>query len=165
MNGADAASLEDGSNSVPGYFSTVKSDYERPIVDTSTETVDTVVVLFIFIAGLMAGVVLLNLENMYVTRKKRELTIMRINGFTIREVIGYVARETVVTTVAGIIPGIAAGALFAIKIIGTLEQMMIRFVHKPDFVAFAAAGLTAVFTVIVNCIALRKVRYLKLTDV
>jgi ABC-type antimicrobial peptide transport system permease subunit len=90
---------------------------------------------------------------------------MRINGFTVREVIGYVARETVVTTVAGIIPGIAAGALFAIKIIWTLEQMMIRFVHKPDFVAFASAGLTAVFTVIVNCIALRKVRYLKLTDV
>ncbi len=69
VNGADAASLEDGMNSVPGYLSTVKSDYERPIVDTSTETVDTVVVLFIFIAGLMAGVVLLNLENVYVMRK------------------------------------------------------------------------------------------------
>ena len=45
MNGADAASLEDGLNSVPGYLSTVKSDHERPIVDTSMETVETVVLL------------------------------------------------------------------------------------------------------------------------
>jgi ABC-type antimicrobial peptide transport system permease subunit len=71
--------------------------------------VTAVVALFIFMAAVMAGVVLMNLTNIYFLQKKQELTIMRINGFTVREVIGYMLRETVVTTLVGIVCGIGAG--------------------------------------------------------
>ena len=124
-----------------------------------------VVLLFIFIAGVMAGVVQLNLTNMYVLQKKREMTVMRINGFTVKEVIGYILRETVLTTILGILLGIAAGAGAGYSIVRTLEQSFLQLKRSPDILAWVlAAALTVLFTVIVNAIALRKVKNLRLTD-
>ena len=165
LNGADAGSLADQLRGSEGFKSLRRSDEDKNIVESSSSMINTVVLLFIFIAGVLAGAVLLNLTNMYILQKKRELTVMRVNGFTVKEVIGYVLRETVVTTIIGILLGTAAGAGLAYRIIRTLEQTFIQFYRGADPAAMAiAAGITVLFTVTVNVIALRKVRDLKLTD-
>ena len=164
--GANADTLDSGLRALEGFESITNSDSNRSIVETSTTMLNVVVLLFVFIAGVMAGVVQLNLTNMYVLQKKREMTIMRINGFTVKEVIGYILRETVVTTVLGILLGIAAGAGVAYSITRTLEQSFLQLKRSPSFVAWAlAAVITVAFTVIVNAVALRNVKNLRLTDV
>ena len=117
-------------------------------------------------AVLMAGVVLLNLTNMYILQKKTELTIMRINGFTVKETIGYVIRETIITTVLGIIFGLAMGSALAYWIIRTTEEPFFQLVRQINFTSWAVGIImTIVLTVLVNLIALKPVRNLKLTDV
>ena len=117
-------------------------------------------------AAVMAGVVLLNLTNIYILQKKRELTVMRINGFTTKEVIAYVTRETVITTILGIILGLIFGSAFGYRIVRALEQSFYRLERSICFSGWLyAAIMTVFFTVIVNIIALRKVKDLKLTDV
>ena len=124
------------------------------------------VVLFIVLAAIMAGVVLTNLTNICIMQKKRELVVMRINGFTVKEVIGYVLRETIVTTIAGIVLGIALGSGIAYRIVRSMEQAFIRFDRSVSPLAWLYGALiTVLFTVIINVIVLRKVKHLKLTDV
>ena len=113
----------------------------------------------------MAGVVLLNLTNTFVLQKKRELIIMRINGFTVKELIGYLLRETAVTTVIGILLGVAAGCGIGYYIVRSVELPYTQFdrgVYAPAWLY--AAGITALFAVVINAIALMKVKKLKLTD-
>jgi ABC-type antimicrobial peptide transport system permease subunit len=116
-------------------------------------------------AAVMAGVVLTNLTNTYILQKKQELTIMRINGFTVREVISYVTRETVFTTIVGMITGIAMGAAIAYRITRSLETAFVQYNRSISLPAWAfGAVITAFFTIVINVIVLRQVRHLSLTD-
>lgn len=166
LNGADEAQLTEKLHNVEGFDTVTRADADRTIVETSTSMADAVVALFIFIAAVLAGVVLMNLTNMYILHKKRELTVMRINGFSVKEAKGYVLRETFVTTALGVILGVLAGAGIGYAIIRTLEQNFLQFDRSVNFLAWgAAAVITVIFTVVVNMIALRKIKHLKLTDV
>ena len=149
-----------------GFAEYTPSDAGRAMFEAATSIINAVVALFIFMAAVMAGVVLLNLTNIYILQKKRELTIMRVNGFTTQEVISYVTRETVITTISGIILGLIAGSAIGYRIVRALEQSFFRLERGVCFSGWLyAAAMTVLFTVIVNVIALRKVKDLKLTDV
>ena len=89
-----------------------------------------------------------------------------MNGFTVREVIAYIARETVVTNLLGILLGLGAGMFLGYRVICLMEGLTTHFVHRVQPLALVGgAVITAGFSVILNVIALRKVKYLKLTDV
>ena len=124
------------------------------------------VAINIFMATVMAGVVLLNLTNTYIMQKKTELTIMRINGFTAREVKGYVLRETVVTTVIGIVLGIISGSVISYHIIRSMEQPFLQFDRDLCPKAWLIGTvMTLFFTVVINIIALHRIKDLKLADI
>ena len=166
LDGADAGELTERLRALDGFETVAHADENRAIIETAASSLNSVVWMFIFIAAIMAGVVQMNLTNMYVLQKKRELTIMRINGFSVREVTGYLLRETVLSTALGILFGLAAGAGLAYSIVRTLEQPLLQFRRDVDWIALLlAAALTVLFTVIVNAVALRNVKNLKLTDV
>ncbi|MBQ7671012.1 MAG: FtsX-like permease family protein [Clostridia bacterium] len=166
LNGADVDELTEALNKVVAFENVKSSDTDKRIIVSSTSTINAAVLIFILIAAIMAGVVQMNLTNMYIIQKKRELTIMRVNGFSVKEVINYVLRETFVTTTVGILLGVGAGSGIAYIIVRTIEQTFVQFDRSVNFVAWLiAAALTVLFTAIVNFIALRKIKYLKLTDV
>ena len=166
LNGADADALDGALRTIDGYNSYKASDSFRKLFNSAVTVMSAVVALFIFMAGIMAGVVVLNLTNIYIMQKKRELTVMRVNGFTVKETIGYVLRETVITTVLGILLGIGIGTGLGYAIVRALEQPFVQFDRSVSVAAWAiAAGITLVFAVVINAIVLRKVKNLKLTDV
>ncbi|SCW26896.1 FtsX-like permease family protein [Ruminococcaceae bacterium YRB3002] len=142
------------------------ADADRSIFDKSTEVINSVVVLFIVMAAIMAGVVLLNLTMIYVIQKTREMTVMRINGFTTKQVISYAARESIATTLIGIILGIAVGSVMAYRIVRAVENTYGQFDRNVSLTSWLiAAIITILFAVIVNIIALRRVKKLNLTDI
>ena len=122
--------------------------------------------MMIVTAAMMAYFVLLNLVNMYLNKKKKELTIMRVNGFTTNEVIRYVAGESIVTTVLGIILGLALGSVLGYLIIRFVEQTQLGLIRNVDFKAWLiSALLTAAFSAAINAFSLRKIKDLKLRDI
>ena len=166
LNGADEAKLLEKLMKIDGYDSYGRSDSDKALFASSSTLVIAIVALFIFMAAVMAGVVLTNLTNTYILQKKQELTIMRINGFTVREVIGYVTRETVFTTIVGMITGIAMGAAIAYRITRSLETAFVQYNRSISLPAWAfGAVITAFFTIVINVIVLRQVRHLSLTDI
>ena len=124
-----------------------------------------VIIALIIIAGIMAAFIQLNLVKIQVYSKKREMTIMRVNGFTVKETVGYLVRENVLTCAAGIVLGFLLGFLaskLVLRILDRIELMMIRDFMGMPFVY--AALITILFTIIVNWLELRKVKDLKLVD-
>lgn len=165
LNGADEETLVKNLKQAAGFISYTPVSEDRVMFDSATSVINAIVILFIFMAAVMAGVVLTNLTNIYIMQKKRELTIMRINGFTVKEAIGYCTRETVLTTITGIVLGIALGAGIAYRIVRSMEQAFIRFDRSVSFQAWLFGALiTALFAIVINVIVLRKVKNLKLTD-
>ncbi len=166
LNGADEAALDEQLRAVKGFLSVTSSDSGRAVFEASTSVLDSLVALFIFMAAVMAGVVLLDLTSIYVLQKKPELVIMRINGFTVKEVYHYMLRETVLTTTIGILLGLGIGSAIAYKICRLLEQPAMQIVREPSMIAWlVAVAITLFFAALVNYFALRPVRNLKLTDV
>jgi ABC-type antimicrobial peptide transport system permease subunit len=118
------------------------------------------------IAIIMSFMILSNLANIFLNRKKTELTVMRINGFSIKQTKGYLSRETIVTTAVGVILGVLVGAVLAPLVIKTMEQPDLQFVRTFHVVAWVAAVvLEVLFSIVINSFVFRKVKDLNFRDV
>ena len=116
-------------------------------------------------AGLMAYFIILDLVNMYVLKKKRELIIMRINGFTVKETVTYAALECAVTTFTGIIIGLVSGSILGDLIISLKETNNMSFIHKVSIWALLiSAALTLTYSVVMHIIAFSKIRKYDISD-
>lgn len=162
---AKSTGLSEKLEKVEGFDSIQAADAERTMFESLTSVVNGVILLLVFLAALMAAVVLSNLAHMYMLQKERELTIMRVNGFTVSETVGYMVRDTIVTTLAGIVIGCGTGSAIAYYIIRSLEQPYTRMIRSVSPMAWLiGAGITLVFTILVHAVILRKIKYLKLSD-
>lgn len=162
----DAQSLYAAASKLDGFTELTPSSDTRRTYTGFLSTLNLVAVLLIVAAGLMAFFVLLNLINLHLRLKKRELTTMRINGFTVKEVIGYAARESVVTAFFGILLGILLGAGLAYLITRLQEHMFTGYIRSinPEAILFSVL-ISLVFIVVINTLAFRKIRTLNLTDI
>ncbi|MBO4261454.1 MAG: FtsX-like permease family protein [Clostridia bacterium] len=132
----------------------------------ASKTMNAVVITMIVMSAIMAGVVLMNLIRIQINQKRRELTVMRINGFTIRETAGYIIKENIITTIAGIVIGVFAGASvawFNLRSIERVDLQMSRGVSIPACIY--SALITVLFAVIINWIVLRTIKKLDLTKI
>ena len=166
LNGADEDALTERLAAVEGFASLTSLDALAARFRGYLGTMNLMIGVLIVMAGLMAYFILANLSNMYINQKKRELTIMRVNGFSVREVKNYVSRETIVTTGIGLFLGVGGGAAMAYRIVRLVEQSFQQFDRSVNWLALLlSAAITAGFSWAINTAALRKVKHLKLTDV
>ncbi|MEE3493295.1 ABC transporter permease [Ruminococcus sp.] len=165
LNGADKDQLVEKLDRVKGYESLAPAAEDKGKLELVTNVFNKVAILLLVIAGLMAYFILLNITKMYVNQKTRELTIMRINGFTVKEVKRYLNTETIITSVIGILLGIAVGALMGYIVIRFIEMPHAQFVRTPYWLGWLiSAAITAAFTAAITAFGTRKVKDLKLTD-
>lgn len=124
-----------------------------------------VMICFVF-AAIMAVLVMLNQNVMHISRKAKELSVMRINGFTLKETENFVSRDNFMLTALGIILGWIVGAAFGYVVTLVLEVASTHYIRTPSIKACLISGMIgAVFAYIMNKIALRRIRRLNLTDV
>ncbi|MCR4645655.1 MAG: hypothetical protein K5695_09645 [Oscillospiraceae bacterium] len=162
---ADLNSLQEQIKDMEGIDELADIQALREMYQSFAKVLDLIALMFIGIAGMMAYFILLNIVNMYVNQKKPELTIMRVNGFTVREVIGYVSYELILSTIAGIMLGWAGGSLLGYRVMRLLESSDLQFVHTIQWGSWIwAALITMLFSAAISFLALRKIPRLKLTD-
>ena len=96
----------------------------------------------------------------------KELLVMRVNGFSMLQVVGYLAREAVLVTGLGIALGIVAGIPFATFMIKQVEMAEFMFDRGPFPVAWIISGiLCALFSLIINTIAFGRIKWIPVTDI
>jgi len=135
-------------------------------VEITSRSMNITVIVMIIMSAILAAVVLLNLVKMQINQKKRELTVMRINGFTIRETANYILKENVYLTLAGIALGIAVGAVASRINLAAVENIKFQMIRETSIPAcLISAAITAVFAAVVNYLALRRIKHLELNHV
>lgn len=126
------------------------SDLEAEI-DDMLQALNIVIVVLIVSAGLLAFVVLYNLNNINITERKRELATLKVLGFYDLEVAEYVYRENVILTILGILAGAGIGVALHQYIIQTVEVDMMMFGRNVFPSSYLFSGLlTLVFSLFVN---------------
>ncbi len=105
-------------------------------LETMLSSLDSVIVVLIVSAGMLAFVVLYNLNNINITERKRELATLKVLGFYNGEVSAYVFRENVLLTLIGAAVGAGMGILLHQFVIVTVEvdaAMFGRNIYWPSF--------------------------------
>ena len=127
-----------------------RQDLEAEI-DDMLQALNIVIVVLIVSAGLLAFVVLYNLNNINITERKRELATLKVLGFYDMEVAEYVYRENVILTILGILAGAGIGLALHQYIIHTVEVDMMMFGRTVFPRSYLFSGLlTLVFSLFVN---------------
>jgi ABC-type antimicrobial peptide transport system permease subunit len=126
---------------------------------------DITVVIVIVIALILGVFVLSNLVNIYVSGKKKEVIVMRINGFSKKQTIRYLAREMIMTMVISLSLAVLLGFIFNDKCISLVESEDMMLIRRFSIKSWGMAILfESVLAFIINWFHFRKVNNMKVSD-
>ena len=134
-------------------------------LDSMLGSLDVVIVVLIISAGMLAFVVLYNLNNININERKRELATLKVLGFFDGEVSSYVFRENVLLTVFGCILGVVLGSALHRYVITTVEiesYMFGRIIKIPSYLL--AIALTFGFSFLVNLLMHFKLKKIDMVE-
>ena len=126
-------------------------------VNKSIKSINSVVVILIVSAGVLAFVVIYNLTNININERRRELATIKLLGFYNKELASYIYRENIVLTIIGSLIGIIFGKLLDNYVLSTAEINIMMFLRtiKPVYYLYSII-LTISFSVIVNLAMYRR---------
>lgn len=108
-----------------------------------------VVWVLIISAGLLAFIVLYNLNNINISERIRELSTIKVLGFYDQEVTMYIYRENIFLTVVGIILGLVLGYFEHLYVLTTVELDILMFSPALHWQSYGYASLITVFFAVV----------------
>lgn len=142
------------------FLKGIENDFE----DTMN-SLDYVVLVLIFSAGLLAFIVLYNLTNINITERIREIASIKVLGFRENEVSAYVYRENVILTVIGTFAGLLLGVVLHKFVIDTMEIDTMMFGRKVHIVSYVLAVVfTMFFSILVNLFMKSKLRNVNMVE-
>ncbi|WP_411328757.1 FtsX-like permease family protein [Anaerofustis stercorihominis] len=115
------------------------------------DSLDFVIVVIIIAAGMLAFVVMFNLDNINVSERIREIATIKVLGFYNNEVNFYIVRENIILNILGIIVGCIVGKYFHIYLMNTVAVDFVQFYKGILFSSYIyGIVLTIVFAFVVN---------------
>lgn len=141
------------------------SEDTRDAFSDMLQSMNYVVLVLIFCAGMLAFIVLYNLTNINITERQREIATIKVLGFYDPEVSMYVYRETLMLTLLGCVVGLMLGIVLHIFVIDTVEVDMVMFGRTIKPMSYVWSFLlTMVFSVLVNLVMERKLRKISMVE-
>ena len=164
--GKDASDLREKLSNLPGV---AQAELVKNLRNRNMSVVylyNTVVAIVIVFSIMLSFMILLNLSNILVAHRMREILTMRVNGFSNGQVIGYLAKEVTATVLLAVVMAVAIGMPFTSILMKNMETDAFMFVRQPYILAWAASVLINImFSVVINLIAFRKINQVPLTDI
>ena len=146
------------------YLSTFLSGIHQDIYD-ALSVLNYVVGILIAAAAALSFVVMLNLTNINITERRRELATLKVLGFTDKEMYDYVFRENNALAAIGTALGLVFGKYLHRFVVTTVEVDMVMFIRKADPTSYVySAVLSLAFAMIVNLFMRRKVRRINMVE-
>ena len=139
-------------------------DIEKQL-DDMLRSLNLVIVVLIISAGMLAFVVLYNLNTVNIAERKRELATLKVLGFYNTEVAEYVYRENILLTFLGAVVGVVLGKFLHLFIIETVEvdsAMFGRNINLPSFIYSLA--LTVAFSLMINGVMYFKLKKIDMVE-
>lgn len=120
-------------------------------LDDMLGSLNLVIIVLIVSAGMLAFVVLYNLNNINITERRRELATLKVLGFYDGEVASYVFRENIMLTFISSIVGVLLGNYLHRFVILTVEVENVMFGREIHLESYLFSFLlTLVFSLFIN---------------
>lgn len=134
-------------------------------LDDMLRSLNLVIVVLIESAGMLAFVVLYNLNNINITERQRELATLKVLGFYDGEVASYVYRENILLTIIGSVVGMVLGNLLHRYIILTVEVEEAMFGRQIHWQSYLYSFLfTVAFSLFVNWVMFYKLKKIDMVE-
>ncbi len=164
-NTEEAERIGEEALSMPGALSVSYTTDLRKQVDNMLGALDAVIAVLIISAGMLAFVVLYNLNNINITERQRELATLKVLGFYNSEISMYVYRENIVLTFLGAVFGVVLGKILHQFIIVTVEIESVMFGRNIDLSSFVYGFLlTCLFSMLVNGVMYFKLKKINMVE-
>ena len=114
------------------------------------DAMDSIVLLVVFCAGLLATIVLYNLTNINIKERIREIATIKVLGFNALESASYVFKENLALTFMGMILGLGGGKLLHAAVMSFVRIDMVWFdsvIHPVSYLLAALLTVVAAFAV------------------
>ena len=165
----DAGSdLETIGNEVLKYPAALSISYTSSTagqVERMLGSLGAVIWVLIISAGMLAFVVLYNLNNINITERQRELATLKVLGFYDGEVSQYVFRENILLSFIGILAGAVFGILLHRYVITTVEVDAVMFGRNIKPISFVYSGIiTFGFSMFVNMVMHFKLKKINMVE-
>lgn len=127
----------------------------KSTIDNVMDGLNSVILVLILCAILLAVVVIYNLTNINVSERIRELSTIKVLGFYDKEVTLYIYRETIILSIMGIIAGWVLGFFLHGFIISSLppeDAMFNPVLNWTNYLISAAItlGITAAISIVIH---------------
>lgn len=124
------------------------------LLNNQIGSINTVILVLVISAALLAFVVMYNLSSININERKREIATIKLLGFYNNEVSDYVFRETIILSIIGAGVGLIVGIYLLRFVSATAEPNMIMFGQDIKPLSYVySVGLTMIFTLLVQGVA------------
>ena len=165
---SDTADQHEMANDFMKYDDIVTVSLISEQVETIMNTLDSlniVVFVMVFCAGLLAVVVLYNLTNINIAERVREIATIKVLGFYSLETANYIYRENIVLTVVGAFAGLFMGNLFTGFIVSSIQMNNVMFPKIISPLSYLWGFLlTLAFSMLVNFIMYFKMDQISMVE-
>ena len=126
---------------------------------------DSIVALLVVISSLLAFTVIYNLISINISERTREIATLKVLGFTHVETNRYIYNETIISSIIGIIIGLAITPYLhglVLSLVGVDNMVFVRVINTSSFLF--ATGLSLFFTMVMMIVTYVKLRRINMIE-
>lgn len=133
--------------------------------NSTIEALDIIIGAVIITSGALAFVVLLNLTQVNISERTREIATLKVIGLRDREIYSYLFKEILMLSAIGGICGLPLGMVELKMVMSIIEIDMILFPTEIKLLSYVLAyGITFIFTFVVLLFTRRPLRKIEMVE-
>ena len=158
-------SLKRDTEKLEGYVSTVDFTSLIAQFENMIEALDFIILVIIITAGSLAFVVLINLIEVNISERTREIATLKVLGFRPGEVNSYLFKEILLLSIIGGLLGLPLGVIEHHFIMNVINMEMIMFGMNISLFSFSVSFfITILFTLIVLFFTRKHLREIRMVE-
>ena len=160
-----AEELEAQLSGEEGYESTMDFSGLTRQFNNMIQALDFIILVIVVTAGALAFVVLVNLTQVNISERIREIATLKVLGFHDTEVDSYLFKEIMLLSIAGALLGLPLGRLEHHFIMNIISMEIVMFGQTVKPLSYAMAfGITILFTVLVLMFTKRPLKRIRMVE-
>ena len=143
------------------------TDFTETIATFSSmlDTLNIIVIVIIIAAGALALVVIMNLTEVNISERIREIATLKVLGFNNKEVYSYIFKEVFLLSLLGMIIGLPLGRLELIFVMDIIEMEMVMFSTVVEPLSYILGFIIImIFTLLVIMLMRKTLRNVQMVE-
>lgn len=161
----DGTALNDLMNSEEGITSIIDFSSMINQFQTMIKALDIIILVIILAAGSLAFVVLMNLTEVNISERIREIATLKVLGFNNHEVTSYIFKEIFLLTFIGTFLGMPLGKMEQKLVMTVIDMEMVMFGNDIRLISYVYSFfITIIFALIVMLFTNRELRKVEMVE-